>query len=182
MGVLFSPPPLFLVGTVAIFSSTSSPALSWPKAVYWRSRNFASPWQMKNWQPALSGCCARAMEITPRWWLGGQTGFFYWGKSYANASSSQWFIPIVPTLLYNFNSVSASFHPYAGIGLGVAYIHTNFSPIGGLDATDSSVKLETLLHLGAKFGRKRRFFADLGLGLINDSFALAPQVGWIFSF
>jgi len=38
------------------------------KAVYFRSRNEASPRQMKNWLPAESGCCARAIEMTPRWW------------------------------------------------------------------------------------------------------------------
>ena len=65
IGVLFSLP---LVGTLAMRSSTSSPAISSPKAVYWRSRNFASPWQRKNWLPAESGCAERAIEITPRTW------------------------------------------------------------------------------------------------------------------
>ena len=45
-------------------SRTSSPLISSPKAVYWRSRNFASPWQRKNWLPAESGCAERAIEIT----------------------------------------------------------------------------------------------------------------------
>src|SRR6185437_9984615 len=39
-GVLFSAPP---VGTPAMRSRTSSPPTSSPKAVYWRSRNLASP-------------------------------------------------------------------------------------------------------------------------------------------
>ena len=51
-GVLRSLP---LVGTFAISSRTSSPETSSPNAVYCRSRNFASPWQMKNWLPAESG-------------------------------------------------------------------------------------------------------------------------------
>ena len=55
IGVLFSPPPPDFVGTLAIFSRTSSPFTSSPNAVYWRSRKRASPWQMKNWQPAESG-------------------------------------------------------------------------------------------------------------------------------
>ena len=50
----------------AMRSSTSSPFTTSPKAVYCRSRKRASPWQMKNWLPAESGCAERAMERTPR--------------------------------------------------------------------------------------------------------------------
>ena len=38
------------------------------KAVYWRSKNRASPRQMKNCEPAESGCWERAIERTPRTW------------------------------------------------------------------------------------------------------------------
>src|SRR5437879_321657 len=51
---------------VAIFSSTSSPLISLPKAVYWRSRNVGSPWQIKNWLPAELGSFERAIESTQR--------------------------------------------------------------------------------------------------------------------
>src|SRR5258706_13170659 len=54
------------VGVVAIFSSTSSPLINLPKAVYCLSRNRGVPWQMKNWLPAESGSCERAMDRTPR--------------------------------------------------------------------------------------------------------------------
>src|ERR1019366_1096957 len=54
------------VGVVAIFSSTSSPLISLPKAVYFPFRKLGAPWQMKNWLPAESGSFERAIEITPR--------------------------------------------------------------------------------------------------------------------
>src|SRR5665213_1475289 len=50
------------VGVVAIFSRTSSPLMSLPNAVYWRSRKRGSPWQMKNCEPAELGSFERAME------------------------------------------------------------------------------------------------------------------------
>ena len=57
------------VGVVAIFSSTSSPFVNFPKAVYLPSRKLGLPWQMKNWLPAESGSLERAIEMTPRsWW------------------------------------------------------------------------------------------------------------------
>src|SRR5437588_6431897 len=66
VGLLFSPPPEEVVATSPIFPSTSSPLIKQPKAVYWRSRNLASPRQIKNWLPAESGFWERAMERTPR--------------------------------------------------------------------------------------------------------------------
>lgn len=120
-------------------------------------------------------------EITPRWWLGGNTGFFYWHKSYVGATSSAWFIPIVPTVLYNLNAVTSTFHPYIGAGLGVAYKHNTYSPASAVDITDSGVKFEGLAHVGARFGRARRFFADIGFGDLDGDFVFAPQIGWLFS-
>src|SRR5215204_872842 len=66
VGLLRSPPPPAVVGVSPMRASTSSPLTSSPKPVYWRSRNFASARQMKNWLPAESGSCDRAIEITPR--------------------------------------------------------------------------------------------------------------------
>src|SRR5687768_11193653 len=68
VGLLFSPPPLRVVGMSPILPRTSSPFTTWPKAVYCLSRKRASARQMKNWLPAESGCCERAMERTPRTW------------------------------------------------------------------------------------------------------------------
>src|SRR5439155_16806170 len=66
IGLLTSPPLLRVTGASPIAPSTSSPRMSRPKAVYCRSRNFASARQMKNWLPAESGSCERAIEMTPR--------------------------------------------------------------------------------------------------------------------
>jgi len=65
-GRLFSPPPARSVSTSPMAPRTSSPPTSVPKQVYWRSRKAAVSRQTKNWQPALSGFCERAIEITPR--------------------------------------------------------------------------------------------------------------------
>src|SRR5437016_11280543 len=66
VGLLCS--PLFddVTGVSPMARSTSSPLISWPNAVYCRSRNFASARQMKNWLPAETGCYERAIETTPR--------------------------------------------------------------------------------------------------------------------
>src|SRR5580698_5610290 len=66
-GLLRSPPPPEPTGVLAIFFKTSSPLINRPKAVYWRSRNEASPSQIKNWEPAEFGSELRAMERTPDW-------------------------------------------------------------------------------------------------------------------
>src|SRR5688572_5054178 len=68
VGLLCSPPPPRVVGVSPILPSTSSPLMTSPKAVYCLSRKRASARQMKNWLPAESGCCERAMERTPRTW------------------------------------------------------------------------------------------------------------------
>ena len=49
-----------------IASMNSMPEVTWPKTVYWPSRNGAGAKQMKNWLSALSGLCARAMPTVPR--------------------------------------------------------------------------------------------------------------------
>src|SRR5439155_22306299 len=54
-GLLFSPPPPEVVGVSPSRASTSSPLITCPKAEYWRSRDFASARQMKNWLPAEAG-------------------------------------------------------------------------------------------------------------------------------
>ncbi len=58
--------PLDTTGVSPILSSTSSPLMTWPKAVYFPSRNGAASRQIKNWEPAESGSLLRAMERTPR--------------------------------------------------------------------------------------------------------------------
>ncbi len=50
-GLLCSPELPEPTGVPAIFAKTSSPLINLPNAVYWRSRNEASPSQMKNWLP-----------------------------------------------------------------------------------------------------------------------------------
>ena len=65
-GTLFSRPERSIfVGTLPIFFRTSSPAISFPNAVYFPSRNVASPRQMKNCEPAELGSLLRAIEMTP---------------------------------------------------------------------------------------------------------------------
>src|SRR5580698_1351954 len=49
-----------------ILSTFSMPETTLPQAVYCLSRNFASSKQMKNWELAESGLCARAIETVPR--------------------------------------------------------------------------------------------------------------------
>jgi len=121
-------------------------------------------------------------EVTPKWWVGGSTGFYYWSVSYGSLTTSEWFVPLVPTVYYNVDVGTPTFHPFFGLGLGIAYIHYSSPNLGGYPAySGSSVKFDGMLHAGAKFGKKRRFFADVGLGIIDGSFALAPQIGWFFS-
>src|ERR1044071_8827767 len=66
LGLLISPPLFWVTGVSPMVPSTSSPRIRRPNAVYCRSRNFASPRQMKNWLPAELGSCERAIETTPR--------------------------------------------------------------------------------------------------------------------
>src|SRR5439155_18685733 len=55
-------------GSFTMLSATSIPRTTRPKAVYCRSRKLESFTTMKNWEPALLGSWARAMETTPRLW------------------------------------------------------------------------------------------------------------------
>ena len=52
-------------GVAPSFFKTSSPLMSFPKAVYFPSSCGAGPRQMKNWELAESGFAERAMEMTP---------------------------------------------------------------------------------------------------------------------
>ena len=55
-------------GAFTIWSATSMPRTTRPKAVYCLSRKPESATQMKNCEPALLGSLERAMESTPRLW------------------------------------------------------------------------------------------------------------------
>lgn len=55
-------------GVFAMASTTSMPSVTWPNAAYWPSRKVLSSCTMKNWEEALSGSLARAMEMVPRTW------------------------------------------------------------------------------------------------------------------
>src|SRR5437868_12530099 len=48
VGLLFSGPPPVVVGVSPILPKTSSPFINRPNAVYWWSKDLASPKQMKN--------------------------------------------------------------------------------------------------------------------------------------
>src|SRR5215469_992819 len=52
--------------SAAILSTVSIPDVTFPKTVYFPSRNFESFNTMKNWEPALSGSCDLAIDNTPR--------------------------------------------------------------------------------------------------------------------
>ena len=56
------------IGTAAILSNVSKldSVISLPKTVYEPSRKIDSWCTIKNWEPALSGCSARAIETIPR--------------------------------------------------------------------------------------------------------------------
>ncbi|MGZ3653059.1 MAG: hypothetical protein ACXWSC_17895, partial [Bdellovibrionota bacterium] len=71
-------------------------------------------------------------EVTPKWWVGGGTGFYYWSKSYGSLTSSEWIVPLVPTVYYNVDIGTPTFHPFLGLGLGIAYIHYSFGSYAGL--------------------------------------------------
>ena len=122
-------------------------------------------------------------KLTKDWTVGGGTGFFYWHKNYdtSSLSSTQWFIPLTPEGYYNFDAGLANFHPYLGLGLGVAIIHSSIgSPSGIQGVSDTSVKLDGMLHIGARLGAEQQFFFEIGLGILDDNFQFAPNIGWIF--
>jgi opacity protein-like surface antigen len=122
-------------------------------------------------------------KLTKDWTIGGGTGFFIWHKSYdvPNTSSTQWFIPLMPEGYYGIDAGLANFHPYVGLGLGVAIVHTSISFGGSIPtATDTSVKFDGLLHAGARIGSEQHFFVDMGIGLLDGNFQFAPNIGWLF--
>jgi hypothetical protein len=118
-------------------------------------------------------------QISPNVEVGGETGFHIWSKSSGGASASVWSIPIMPTVLYSFDTNTPTFTPFVGLGLGVAVLHANVN-LGGLEGSGTAVKFEGLAHLGAKFGAAKNFFADIKLGLLDSSFVFIPSIGWFF--
>lgn len=108
--------------------------------------------------------------------LGLETGF----HTHSEGAASLWVIPVMPTLLYNFDAGS-SFHPFIGMGLGIGIVHlsiSGFGMFGSIGATN--VEFEGLAHIGAKFGEGKNFFADMKLGLLDSTFIFLPTIGWFF--
>ena len=65
------------------------------------------------------------------------------------------------------------------VGLGVGIDHASVN-VAGIKASDTSVDFMGLLHLGARMGPSQRFFGDIQLGLLSDSFVFIPSIGWTF--
>jgi hypothetical protein len=114
--------------------------------------------------------------VTEDFDLGGQTGFFIHSAN----SVTSWVIPVVPTGIYHFHLAdNPNFTPFVGLGLGIGINHASVD-VAGTKVSDTDVDFMGLVHLGANMGETQRFFGDIQLGLLSDSFVFVPSVGWRF--
>ncbi len=118
-------------------------------------------------------------SMNPNLSIGIETGIHIASASGGGASGSVWLFPIMPTVVYNFDSTVPTFSPFVGLGLGVAILNVSAS-FGGQSFSGTGTAFEGLLHVGAKFGAEKNFFADVKLGLVSSSFVFVPAVGWFF--
>lgn len=124
------------------------------------------------WGANFSGYYGVTDEID----IGGQTGFFI----HPGKNVTGWVIPVVPTGLYHFHlAENPHFSPFVGLGLGIGIAHAS-ADIGGFKVSGTDVDFMGLLHLGANMGPTQRFFGDIQLGLLSDSFVFLPTIGWRF--
>lgn len=63
----------------------------------------------------------------------------------------------------------------------MAIIHSSIGNLPGISSvSDTSVKFDGMLHLGARIGAEQHFFFEIGLGILDDNFQFAPNIGWVF--
>ena len=119
-------------------------------------------------------------EVVPNLSLGLESGFFYWSDSSYSASANQWFIPILPTLLYHFaSSTNLTLTPFIGVSVGIAILHTSISA-DVLSLSETDTKFQTYAHLGLAFGADQRIFLDTKVGVVASNFMIAPTFGVSF--
>ncbi len=163
----------FLILCLSLFAATA-------KAEVGETRfGVSAPLMLLDGNAFWGGNLIALYQLDNNWEVGGETGFHTRSTSISSASGSTWVIPIMPTVLYNFDMNTPKFTPFVGLGLGVGISRSSLSFLG-FDVSNTDVNFEGLVHLGAKFGASKNLFTDMKLGLLDDTFIFLPSIGWFF--
>ncbi len=134
--------------------------------------------------PLVNGMVSVANTEAGEILVGGQTGFLY-----GPGSGTTWIIPIMASSQMNFKS-SGKITPYAGLAMGVGIFHSGAassvaSTLASLGFTTASVSATStdfalLAKGGIYFGEESKYYAELPLGTLGNSFTIFPSVGMKF--
>jgi hypothetical protein len=100
--------------------------------------------------------------------VGGQTGFLF-----GPGDVTTWIIPVMASTQLTFKP-AGNFVPYAGLSMGVGISHA------GVDVSNTNVDFAMFVKGGATFGENQKYFAELPLGTLGNSFSIIPSFGMKF--
>ncbi len=107
--------------------------------------------------------------------VGGQTGFLF-----GPGDVTTWIIPVMASTQLTFKP-AGNFVPYAGLSMGVGIFHASLDiNIPGIDVSNTNVDFAMFVKGGASFGENQKYFAELPLGTLGNSFSIIPSFGMKF--